>query len=296
MSVDKQYTLADEFQISGIGLHSGVQVSVRVLPAIADTGRYFVRIDTPGFLVIPACIEAVSQTTLSTELSNGNVAVRTVEHLLAALAAMGVDNARIEIDGPELPLLDGSAKNWVEAIATVGLVFVSKQARGYEDTQDGEDLAPPLPSSSAPPLKSPIWVRQGDAFAAALPAPETRFSYGIDFDSPAIGNQWYSWSPEVESFADAIAPARTFALAHQIDQLRQAGLIKGGSLDNALVCDGTGWLNPPLRFPNEPVRHKILDLVGDLSLLGTLPQAHYLAYKASHNLHIQLAKAIGSQP
>ncbi|HLO49118.1 MAG TPA: UDP-3-O-acyl-N-acetylglucosamine deacetylase, partial [Kamptonema sp.] len=151
--------------------------------------------------------------------------------------------------------------------------------------------SPPSPPS---PLSNPIWVHQGDAFAAALPAPSTRFSYGIDFDTPAIGNQWYSWSPEVESFEDAIAPARTFALAHQIDQLRQAGLIKGGSLDNALVCDATGWLNPPLRFPNEPVRHKILDLVGDLSLLGTLPQAHYLAYKASHNLHVQLAKAISS--
>ncbi|MDB9514861.1 UDP-3-O-acyl-N-acetylglucosamine deacetylase [Kamptonema animale CS-326] len=302
MSVDKQYTLADEFQISGIGLHSGVQVSVRVLPAIADTGRYFVRIDTPGFLVIPACIEAVSQTTLSTELSNGKVAVRTVEHLLAALTAMGVDNARIEIDGPELPLLDGSAKNWVEAIASVGLVPVNESG-SREPAKMGEDEIPKTEISSQLTVNSqqltvnsPLWVHQGDAFAAALPAPETRFSYGIDFDSPAIGNQWYSWSPEVESFAEAIAPARTFALAHQIDQLRQAGLIKGGSLDNALVCDGTGWINPPLRFPNEPVRHKILDLVGDLSLLGTLPQAHYLAYKASHNLHIQLAKAIGSQP
>ena len=138
-------------------------------------------------------------------------------------------------------------------------------------------------------------MHRGDAFVAALPSPETRFSYGIDFEEPAIGNQWYSWSPEAESFASAIAPARTFGLARQIDQLRQAGLIKGGTLDNALVCDQSGWLNPPLRFANEPVRHKILDFVGDLSLLGTLPTAHYLAYKASHNLHVELAKALNSQ-
>ncbi|OCR00963.1 UDP-3-O-[3-hydroxymyristoyl] N-acetylglucosamine deacetylase [Oscillatoriales cyanobacterium USR001] len=276
---DKECTLAGEFKMSGVGLHSGVEVNVRVLPAIANSGRYFVRIDLPNTPIIPARVESVSQTTLSTELTSSGAAIRTVEHLLAALTGMGVNNARIEIDGPEVPLLDGSAQNWVEAIASVGLISI--------DTEETNKLPAPL-------LKSPISIHQGDTFVTAIPAPETRFSYGIDFNTPAIGNQWYSWSPEVENFKDAIAPARTFALAHQIDQLRQAGLIKGGSLDNALVCDRSGWINPPLRFANEPVRHKILDLVGDLSLLGILPQAHYLAYKASHNLHVQLAKAISS--
>jgi UDP-3-O-[3-hydroxymyristoyl] N-acetylglucosamine deacetylase len=133
-------------------------------------------------------------------------------------------------------------------------------------------------------------VRDGDAFVAAIPASEIRFSYGIDFAYEAIGNQWYSWNPQQESFAEMIAPARTFGFADQIEQLQQAGLIKGGSLENALVCDRQGWLNPPLRFDNEPVRHKLLDLVGDLSLLGTIPQAHFLAYKASHKLHVQLAQ------
>jgi UDP-3-O-[3-hydroxymyristoyl] N-acetylglucosamine deacetylase len=141
-------------------------------------------------------------------------------------------------------------------------------------------------------LQEPIWVREGDMFVAAVPSAELRFSYGIDFALAAIGNQWHSWSPQVESFATAIAPARTFGLAHQIDQLRAAGLIKGGSLDNALVCGEDGWLNPPLRFPNEPVRHKLLDLIGDLSLVPTLPIAHYLAYKASHRLHTQLAQEL----
>ena len=276
------HTIKSEIELSGIGLHSGEQTRVRVLPAAVGEGRYFVRVDLPGTPIIPAKIEAVSQTALSTELTGTTDAqIRTVEHLLAALAGMGADNARIEVDGPEVPLLDGSALVWVEAIARVGLV--------------AQELVHSPENGQNSPLLNPVWVRHGDAFAAALPAAETRFSYGIDFDEPAIGNQWYSWSPEAESFASAIAPARTFGLARQVDQLRQAGLIKGGSLENALVCDRSGWLNPPLRFTNEPVRHKILDLVGDLSLLGTWPTAHYLAYKASHNLHIQLGLALTSQ-
>jgi UDP-3-O-[3-hydroxymyristoyl] N-acetylglucosamine deacetylase len=277
-----EHTLKSEFELSGVGLHSGEQTRVRVLPAAVGEGRYFVRIDLPGAPIIPAKIEAVCQTALSTELVGTEGAqIRTVEHLLAALAGMGADNARIEVDGPEVPLLDGSAQVWVESIAHTGLVAQEL----VHSAANGENSA----------IENPVWVRHGDAFVAALPSAETRFSYGIDFEEPAIGNQWYSWSPEVESFASAIAPARTFGLARQIDQLRQAGLIKGGSLENALVCDRSGWLNPPLRFANEPVRHKILDLVGDLSLLGTLPKAHYVAYKASHNLHVQLGLALKSQ-
>ncbi|WP_193198957.1 UDP-3-O-acyl-N-acetylglucosamine deacetylase [Nostoc sp. MG11] len=276
----QQHTLAAEITQTGVGLHSGVSTHVRILPAEAGSGRYFVRVDLPDLPIIPAQVAAVSQTVLSTQLGKGEVYVCTVEHLLAALSSMGVDNARIEIDGPEVPLLDGSARVWTADIAQVGLVS--------QTTNNQISLA----------IKEPIYVYQGDAFACALPAAETRFSYGIDFDLPAIGNQWHSWSPAVDlgnasaSFAAEIAPARTFGLLYQIEHLQQSGLIKGGSLDNALVCGPEGWLNPPLRFANEPVRHKILDLVGDLSLLGIFPRAHFLAYKASHNLHIQLAHRI----
>ncbi|MDF5719021.1 MAG: UDP-3-O-acyl-N-acetylglucosamine deacetylase [Rhizonema sp. PD37] len=279
-----QHTIATEITQTGVGLHSGVSTCVRILPANVESGRYFVRVDLPETPIIPAQVAAVSQTVLSTQLGKGEASVRTVEHLLAALAAMGVDNARIEIDGPEVPLLDGSAAIWTDSIAQVELVsqFVT-----------GDKVIPRV--------SEPIWVRQGDAFACALPAAETRFTYGIDFDLPAIGNQWHSWSPTSnllkarESFATEIATARTFGLLHQIEQLQQSGLIKGGSLENALVCGPEGWVNPPLRYANEPVRHKILDLVGDLSLLGVLPCAHFLAYKASHNLHIQLAQRILDQ-
>ncbi|MBC7823517.1 MAG: UDP-3-O-acyl-N-acetylglucosamine deacetylase [Candidatus Parcubacteria bacterium] len=267
-----QHTLAGEVTRSGIGLHSGTSTQVTIRPAAAGEGRYFVRVDLPGAPVISAQIEAVNPTMLSTELVNGDAKVRTVEHLLASLAGLGVDNARIEIDGAEVPLLDGSAHEWAMAIADVGLVSQSAQVTRS--------------------ILEPIWIYEGDAFVAAIPAPALRFSYGIDFELAAIGNQWHSWSPDRDSFLTEIAPARTFGLAHQIDQLRSSGLIKGGSLENALVCGDDGWLNPPLRFSNEPVRHKLLDLVGDLSLLGAIPIAHFLAYKASHRLHTQLAQKI----
>jgi len=262
--------------ISGVGLHSGVNTQVRIAPAPPGTGLFFVRVDLPQQPKIPVRLDAVRQTILSTELGVGEARVRTVEHLLASLTGLGVKDAEIQIDGPELPLLDGSAKGWVEAIAGAGLV-------------QQEPFNPKVL------LQKPEFIYQGEIMVAAMPSPMLRFTYGIDFDSAAIGNQWYSWTPHLENFAEAIAPARTFALLHQIKQLQESGLIKGGSLENALVCDQEKWLNPPLRFANEPVRHKLLDFLGDLSLLGTIPTAHYLAYKASHNLHIQLAKALWEQ-
>lgn len=266
--------LKTAFELSGVGLHSGVSTTVKVIPGEVGQGRYFVRIDLPNNPIIPAHISTVSQTTLSTELAVEEAKVRTVEHLLAALSANGIEDARIEIDGAEVPLLDGSAKLWTEAIAESGIEPSS------------------VKSQNLPELDTPIWIRENDSFVAAIPATETRFTYGIDFPYKAIANQWHSWHPATEDFAQEIAPARTFALAEQIEQLQQAGLIKGGNLDNALVCSETGWLNPPLRFTNEPARHKLLDLVGDMSLLGSFPNVHFLAYKGSHKLHIQLARQL----
>ena len=270
-------TLKKTLELSGIGLHSGIKTTVKIMPSDAGSGRYFVRVDLPQKPRIPATVKAVGQTTLSTELTAAEGTVRTVEHLLASLAVSKIDDARIEIDGGEVPLLDGSAKMWTDAIATAGIVSNS--------------LVTPSPRHPIT-LKEPIWIREGDAFVTAIPASETRFTYGIDFPYQAIGNQWHSWNMTTESFATEIAPARTFGFAEQIEQLQQAGLIKGGSLENALVCSQSGWLNPPLRFTNEPARHKLLDLVGDISLLGQFPQAHLIAYKASHKLHVQLAQKL----
>lgn len=271
-----QQTLAGEAVASGVGLHLGLQTTVRLLPAEPGEGRYFVRTDLADSSRIAATVANVIKTQLSTELGVGAAQVRTVEHLLSALVAAGVDNVRIEIDGPELPLLDGSALEWAAAIATVGTHAQSVVK------------APQLT------IKQPVSVQFEDALVTAFPSSELRFTYGIDFDLAAIGNQWHSWAAGsmTTSFAADIAPARTFGLAHQIDYLRAQGLIKGGSLENALVCGEQGWLNPPLRFDNEPARHKLLDLIGDLSLLGDIPTAHYVAYKASHGLHVALAKKL----
>ena len=276
----EQATLAVSVERQGVGLHSGVTTTVTLNPAEPGQGRCFVRTDLPGQPVIPATLEAINPTMLSTELSQGEASVRTVEHLLAALSGLGIDNVQIAIAGPELPLLDGSALGWVEAIRQAG-----RRPQG-------------VPRSVAR-LSRPVSVHHGDAFVAAFPAPEARLTYGIDFEVAAIGNQWFSWSPAAEpfgpeGFATVVAPARTFGLAYQVEQLRASGLIQGGSLDNALVCGEQGWLNPPLRFDNEPARHKMLDLIGDLSLLGSLPIAHVVAYKASHRLHGELAIALVS--
>lgn len=268
-----QQTIASPFSLSGIGLHSGEQVSVTVSPAPIDSGRYFIYEKAK----IPANISVVSASQLSTELRQNGTGVRTVEHLLSALFGMGVHNACITLDRPELPILDGSALPWVEAIAQVGI----------EPQVEGDRLIP---------LTETVTVQKGDSFVTAIPADTLRFTYGIEFPTKAIGEQWFSWSPAITDFsakfALEIAPARTFTLAAYIEQARAAGLIKGGSLENAIVCDGDRWVNPPLRFDNEPCRHKLLDLIGDISLLGFLPRAHILAYKASHNLHAEFAIAL----
>ena len=273
----KQQPTTKVLELSGVGLHSGQETTVIVSLAPPGSGRYFIRTDLDEKIKIPASITQVKQTTLSTELAQGKASVRTVEHLLAALAATGIEDAAIEINGAEVPLLDGSAQVWCDAIARSGI-----QTR--------------QPAISELTITEPLIVRHGDSFVMAMPSPELRFSYGIDFpEYNAIANQWHSWQPQIVDFATEIAPARTFGLAEQLEQLQQAGLIKGGSLDNALVCSRDGWLNPPLRFTNEPARHKLLDLVGDLSLLGGFPQAHFIAYKASHKLHIELANKIISR-
>lgn len=263
-----QHTLNHSFTLAGIGLHSGAAATVTVHPALPHQGRYFGHLDQPD---LPARLSSVHQTQFCTTLRQAETTISTVEHLLAALAGMGIDNARIELDGPEVPILDGSAQMWTDTILKTGYQVQSEPR-------------------ITPTLRHPVLVQDEDAFVMALPEPHLSFSYGIDFPEPAIGNQWCRLSPK--EFISDIAPARTFGRAKDVESLQAKGFIKGGSLDNALVCRQDEWLNPPLRFANEPVRHKLLDLMGDLSLLGYLPPAHYVAYKASHSLHIRFAKRL----
>jgi UDP-3-O-[3-hydroxymyristoyl] N-acetylglucosamine deacetylase len=271
--IEMGHRLTTRVVIEGVGLHLGMTTRVALHPASPGQGRFFVRVDLPEQPMIPANLRQVRESLLSTELGTPPASVRTVEHLLAALVALGIEDVRIEIDGPEVPLCDGSALPWLQALEESGL-------EAYATGQ------------TAWVLTDPLSVREKDAFVAAFPSPDLRLSYGIDFPYAPIGKQWLTWQPQAEPFAQTLAGARTFGFADQVAQLREAGLIKGGNLENALVCDHETWLNPPLRFADEPVRHKLLDLLGDLALLGALPQAHIVAYKASHRLHTRLAQQL----
>ncbi|WP_299484732.1 UDP-3-O-acyl-N-acetylglucosamine deacetylase [Acaryochloris sp. IP29b_bin.137] len=265
-----QHTLNHSFTLAGIGLHTGANTSVTIYPAPPHQGRYCVWMEHPN-VPVAAHLSFVHQTQFCTTLRQRDITIATVEHLLAALVGMGIDNARIELQGPEIPVLDGSAQMWTTAILDTGYQLQSERRL-------------------VPTLHYPVLEQKGEAFVMAMPEPQLSFSCGIDFPEPAIGEQWHRCSPQ--DFLFDIAPARTFGRAEDVESLRTMGFIKGGSLDNALVCRQDEWLNPPLRFANEPVRHKLLDLIGDLSLLGYLPSAHYVAYKASHSLHIRFAKRL----
>jgi UDP-3-O-[3-hydroxymyristoyl] N-acetylglucosamine deacetylase len=256
-----------------VGLHSGAVARVRLQPS--DQPGYRV-----GWLERPAeplqrlAPEQVCDTRLCTALQLHGGRLATVEHLLAALAGCGVSRAEILVEGGEIPLLDGSALPWVEAIGEAGLQEL------------GERPPVPLPAE-------PLLLRHGLSFIALTPADQLRLAAAVEYPQAAIGRQLYSLDLTPDSFVREIAPARTFGFREQVEQLRAAGLIQGGALDNALVCDGAQWLNPPLRFADEPVRHKLLDLLGDLALVG-LPRAQVFAYRGSHGLHTALAAALAT--
>jgi UDP-3-O-[3-hydroxymyristoyl] N-acetylglucosamine deacetylase len=265
------WTVAAPVERAGVGLHSGGHCRVRLSPG-SRQGYWVGRLDRPGQPLQRLQPALVAETRLCTALQLDSGPLATVEHLLAALAGTGVTHAELWVEGDEIPLLDGSAQGWVEAIGEAGLVSLG---------------ARPDPGS----LKRPITVHHGQSFATALPAQTLQIGAAVEFPQPAIGRQLFSLSLTPQSFVDEIAPARTFGFKEQVEQLRAAGLIQGGALDNALVCDGERWLNPPLRFIDEPVRHKLLDLLGDLALAG-LPRAQVFAYRGSHGLHTALAAAL----
>ena len=265
------WTVAAPVERVGVGLHSGSHCRVRLAPA-ERPGYWAGRLDRPSEPLQRLEPSLVAETRLCTALRLESGPLATVEHLLAALAGTGITQAELWIDGEEIPLLDGSSLGWVEAIAEAGLAPLGLR---------------PDPGH----LSHPITVQQGQSFATALPAAGLHIGAAVEFSQPAIGRQVYSLELTPSAFVAEIAPARTFGFKDQVEQLRAAGLIQGGALDNALVCDGDHWLNPPLRFADEPVRHKLLDLLGDLALAG-LPRAQVFAYRGSHGLHTTLAAAL----
>ncbi|MBM4273357.1 MAG: UDP-3-O-acyl-N-acetylglucosamine deacetylase [Deltaproteobacteria bacterium] len=261
-----QKTVSQTHRFTGVGLHGGVPVSVSIFPAPANHGLRFVRTDLPHRPTLKAHFSQVVDTVRATTLGEGEATLGTVEHLLSALWGLGVDNALIHVDGPEVPIMDGSAAPFAERLAQSGLQSL------------------PWPRAYLL-IQRPVELREGDQWMRATPG-QPRLTYAIDFPHPLIRRQRFTVDLTSDSFRREIAPARTFGFLKEVEYLRSRGLALGGSLDNALVLDDTGLLNPEgLRFPEEFVRHKILDAVGDLALLGLPLLGRLEVSRGSHALH-----------
>ncbi|MCD6319160.1 MAG: UDP-3-O-acyl-N-acetylglucosamine deacetylase [Candidatus Desulfofervidaceae bacterium] len=271
-----QKTLKDEIACTGIGLHSGQKVNLRIRPALPNTGIVFKRVDLPGKPEVKAHVLNVADNRLATTIGQDGVTVSTIEHLLAAFWSMGVDNAIVELDAPEVPIMDGSAAPFVYLIKSTG-------------------LKAQLASKKIFVLKRPLRVREGDKWIHLTPVSELELTvhFMIDFDHPLLKKQTYTFHFSPTRFEKEISRARTFGFLKEVEWLRAQGLARGGSLDNAVVIDEFRILNKEgLRYKNEFVRHKILDLVGDLALLGCPLIAKINAYKSGHALNHKLAKQI----
>ena len=270
----KQTTIREAVGVDGVGLHSGAPVCVRLLPAASNTGVVFVRSDLPGAPSIPARYDQVVSTQLCTTLGEGAATVATVEHLMAALYGMGVDNVIVDLNGPEVAILDGSAEVWVQLIESVGIHELKSPRRVVV-------------------VKRSVEVRDGDAVARFEPSSRFHISAEIDFDHPLISRQRVHFDFSRRSFASRVGSARTFAFKEEVEALQVMGLAKGGSLDNAIVIDEFSVVNPEgLRYNDEFVRHKVLDAIGDISLAGEMIVGHLIVERAGHGVHCKLLDAL----
>ncbi len=273
-----QRTLKRPTSCVGVGLHSGAPVTLRVMPAAADTGIVFVRVDLPGKPSVPARAEFVVSTTLATTLGRDQCTVGTVEHLLSALSGVGIDNARIEVDGPEVPIMDGSAAPFAALVNEAGIRVQDK-------------------TKSFLIIRRPVTVRDGDKRATIAPSKRLRIDCTIDFKHPLISDQTYGLEFSDRTYAKEIASARTFGFLRDVEKLQANGLARGGSLQNAIVVDEFSILNPEgLRFPDEFVRHKLLDTLGDVALMGRPVIGHLTVYKSGHALNHRLVMKVLSDP
>ncbi|HEY8550531.1 MAG TPA: UDP-3-O-acyl-N-acetylglucosamine deacetylase [Vicinamibacterales bacterium] len=268
-----QRTLRRATSCAGIGLHSGHKVSLTLRPAPAGSGIRFRRLDLGG-VEIPAHVSHVAGISYATVLSRNGVRIETVEHLLSALVSQGIDNAVVELNTPEVPIMDGSAAPFIFLIREeAGIKRLSAPRRFLK-------------------IVRPVTVATGDKHISIYPADELKVTYSISFDHPLLRQQSRSMTITEDSFADEIAPARTFGFLKEVETLRQQGLALGGSLDNAVVLGETGVLNNTLRFEDEFVRHKILDVIGDLALVGYPIIGHIVAHRGGHGLHTALASQL----
>lgn len=274
-----QRTIHNQVSCTSVGLHTGRKISMTVKPAGVNEGITFIRKDAvAGNNRIKASIDNVSDTTLATTIGNNGNAISTIEHLLSALRGMEIDNAVIEIDGPEVPVMDGSALPFVNMLKNAGIL---KQDQGKQFLV----------------IKSAVSVSDGEGWAQLLPAPKFRITYEIDFDHPLIGRETYEMDLSEVAYEKDICFARTFGFLKDVEYLQARGLALGGSLKNAVVLDDKKIINKEgLRHPSEFVKHKILDAIGDLYLIGMPILGHFKAFKSGHKLHYMLLKELLAQP
>jgi len=265
-------TINANVSITGIGLHSGIYTKVELHPAPAGSGITFVRADL-DWMRIPASQASTTALDYATTVGKDDVAVGTVEHLLSAVAACGITDLDIHIDGPEVPIVDGSALPFMHLIDAAGVRGLDAKVRVLR-------------------IDRPIEVVEGDKSIRLTPSNRLSIKYKIDFDHPAVGQQAMQFDFHHESFLRKIAPARTFGFVRDVEKLRAAGLARGGSIENCIVLDDDGVRNGPLRFRDEFVRHKILDLIGDLALIGRPIVGEISAYRAGHALHSRFVEQI----
>ena len=271
-----QQTVSAPIEFTGLGLHTGESVHLRILPAPPDSGLVFRRVDLDGF-EIEAVVKNVARVAYATTLMKQGVLISTVEHLLSSLYIFGVDNAFIEIDNLEVPILDGSALEFVDKITQAGLRRQSARRKYLR-------------------IEKSIEIIDRDRSIAVHPANRFQIHYSIDFDHPMIRRQVFDFDASPQVFAREVAPARTFGFFRQVEQLKKNGLVRGGSLENAIVLTDRGILNDILRFKDEFVRHKVLDGIGDLALIGKPLVARVVAHKAGHALHTHLVTRILRDP
>jgi UDP-3-O-[3-hydroxymyristoyl] N-acetylglucosamine deacetylase len=279
MVLQPQMTLAGVARLEGVGIHGGRPARLSICPAPADSGVTFVRVDLAGSNEVPARAERVCDTRLATVIANdAGARVATVEHLMAALAGLGVDNARVEVDGPETPILDGAAAEFVAAVELTGVRRLDAPRRWIE-------------------IIEPVEVDGAGKRAALVPAERFELDVEIEFDAPAIGRQRLQIALEPEAFKAEIAGARTFGFIAEVEQLRAAGLGRGASLENTIVVDGARVLNPELLArPDDFVRHKALDAIGDLALAGMPILGRYEGRCSGHALNNQLVRTLMARP
>ncbi|MDX1949844.1 MAG: UDP-3-O-acyl-N-acetylglucosamine deacetylase [Rickettsiales bacterium] len=272
----KQNTLKDTAKLTGIGLHSGEKVKLEIIPAPEDYGIVFRRSDVKGFSnIVRADYRNVSKTQLGTCISNDDgTMISTIEHLMAALWGSGIDNALIDVSGPEIPILDGSSKLFVKLFQETGI---------YQQASDRKIVQ----------VNKEVEVRENDKFAKVLPSENFSIDLEIDFASKAISNQKFTFENGERGFLDEFSDARTFGFAHEVEYMRKNGLARGGSLENAIVIQEDKILNKEgLRYNNEFVRHKILDCIGDFYLAGKRISGAFKAYKTGHGLNNQLLRKL----